>query len=308
VPWDYRFSNKEDLGLVMKTLRIGQFSQSPVLLAIQHFNLLPEYQLEISNVTSSPSQFESLAKNELDIALTSPDNVLLYGTTDKNALKQKIELKILRSIDKGLKLSLVSNGEIKNVSQLQTAIFSIDSITSGFALLLKNMLLNLKLDLDQEINFVQAGSTPKRLLHVLDNNSQATILNAESKIVADKKSLKTWMEVTQVSNNYLGTVICVKAEDESVQHVKDFMSAWKSAVEMILNFNLEQFKEIFTDKESPLATKEYFELLKDGKHGMTLKNELSVENLIPLIEIRKATHAYTPDISLIGNLISNKYE
>ena len=292
----------------MKTLRIGQFSQSPVLLAIQHFNLLPEYQLEISNVTSSPSQFESLAKNELDIALTSPDNVLLYGTTDKNALKQKIELKILRSIDKGLKLSLVSNGEIKNISQLQTAIFSIDSITSGFALLLKNMLLNLKLDLDQEINFVQAGSTPKRLLHVLDNNSQATILNAESKIVADKKSLKTWMEVTQVSNNYLGTVICVKAKDESVQHVKDFMSAWKSAVEMILNFNSEQFKEIFTDKESPLATKEYFELLKDEKHGMTLKNELSVENLIPLVEIRKATHAYTPDISLIGNLISNKYE
>ena len=292
----------------MKTLRIGQFSQSPVLLAIQHFNLLPEYQLEISNVTSSPSQFESLAKNELDIALTSPDNVLLYGTTDKNALKQKIELKILRSIDKGLKLSLVSNGEIKNVSQLQTAVFSIDSITSGFALLLKNMLLNLKLDLDQEINFVQAGSTPKRLLHVLDNNSQATILNAESKIVADKKTLKTWMEVTQVSNNYLGTVICVKAKDESVQHVKDFMSAWKSAVEMILNFNLEQFKEIFTDKESPLATKEYFELLKDEKHGMTLKNELSVENLIPLVEIRKATHAYTPDISLIGNLISNKYE
>lgn len=292
----------------MKTLRIGQFSQSPVLLAIQHFNLLPEYQLEISNVTSSPSQFESLAKNELDIALTSPDNVLLYGTTEKNALKQKIELKMLRSIDKGLKLSLVSNGEIKNISQLQTAIFSIDSITSGFALLLKNMLLNLKLDLDQEINFVQAGSTPKRLLHVLDNNSQATILNAESKIVADKKSLKTWMEVTQVSNNYLGTVICVKAEDESVQHVKDFMSAWKSAVEMILNFNLEQFKEIFTDKESPLATKEYFELLKDEKHGMTLKNELSVENLIPLVEIRKATHAYTPDISLIGNLMSNKYE
>jgi hypothetical protein len=292
----------------VQTLRIGQFSQSPVLLAIQHFNLLPEYQLEISNVTSSPSQFESLAKNELDIALTSPDNVLLYGTTDKNALKQKIELKMLRSIDKGLKLSLVSNGEIKNISQLQTAIFSIDSITSGFALLLKNMLLNLKLDLDQEINFVQAGSTPKRLLHVLDNNSQATILNAESKIVADKKSLKTWMEVTQVSNNYLGTVICVKAKDESVQHVKDFMSAWKSAVEMILNFNSEQFKEIFTDKESPLATKEYFELLKDEKHGMTLKNELSVENLIPLVEIRKATHAYTPDISLIGNLISNKYE
>lgn len=292
----------------MKTLKIGQFSQSPVLLAIAHFQLLPEYNLEISNVTSSPSQFESLIKNELDIALTSPDNVLLYGTTDKNALKQKIELKMLRSIDKGLKLSLVSNGKIKNVSQLQTAVFSIDSITSGFALLLKNMLLNLKLDLDQEINFVQAGTTPKRLLHILENNSQATILNAESKIVADKKSLKTWMEVSQVSTNYLGTVICVKAVDEQSQHVKDFMHAWKIAVEMILKFNYDEFKEIFTDKESPLATKEYFELLKDPKHGMTLKNELTVENLIPLVEIRKATNAYSPDVSLIENLISNKYE
>jgi hypothetical protein len=292
----------------MKTLKIGQFSQSPVLLAIQHFNLLPDYELEISNVTSSPSQFESLVKKELDIALTSPDNVLLYGTTDKNALKQKIDLKMLRSIDKGLKLSLVSNGEIKNASQLQNAVFSIDSITSGFALLLKNMLLNLKIDLDKEINFVQAGSTPKRLLHILDNNSQVTILNAESKIVADKKSLKTWMDVSQVSNNYLGTVICVKAVDEVAQPIKDFMRAWKTAVEMILTFSYVQFKEIFTDKESPLATIEYFELLKDQKHGMTQKNELSVENLIPLVEIRKATNAYAPDISLIGNLISNKYD
>jgi len=56
----------------MKLLRIGQFSQSPVLAVIQHFNLLPDYQIEITNVVSSPAQFEALMKDELDIALTSP--------------------------------------------------------------------------------------------------------------------------------------------------------------------------------------------------------------------------------------------
>jgi ABC-type nitrate/sulfonate/bicarbonate transport system substrate-binding protein len=72
----------------MKALRIGQFSQSPVLAVIQHFNLLPDYQIEITNVVSSPAQFEALMKDELDIALTSPDNVLLYGTTTNNPLKR----------------------------------------------------------------------------------------------------------------------------------------------------------------------------------------------------------------------------
>ena len=138
----------------MKVLRIGQFSQSPVLAVIQHLNLLPDYEIEITNVVSSPAQFESLMKDELDIALTSPDNVLLYGTTANNPLKAECDLKMLRSIDRGLKLSLVSNDQVKTVSDLQNATFSIDSITSGFAILLKKMLLDLKIDIEKNLKII----------------------------------------------------------------------------------------------------------------------------------------------------------
>ena len=93
----------------MNKIRIGQFSQSPNMLVIKKLNLLPEFELDISNVQSSPGQFQSLQSDELDIAITSPDNVLLFGTTDENPIGVKCELNILRSIDKGLKLSLVSN-------------------------------------------------------------------------------------------------------------------------------------------------------------------------------------------------------
>ena len=292
----------------MQVIRIGQFSQSPVLAVIQHFNLLPEYEIEITNVVSSPAQFESLMKDELDIALTSPDNVLLYGTTANNPLKAECDLKMLRSIDRGLKLSLVSNDEISEVSNLQKAVFSIDSITSGFAILLKKMLLDLNIDIDDNLNFVQAGSTPKRLNHIMEHQSQVTILNAESKIAADKNKLKTWIDVSQVVDNYLGTVICVQSKNEQNNQTKDFMAAWKVAIDRIFSFDFTAFKQIFPDQNSTLATTEYFELLLDKIHGMTSKNELSVEKLTSLIAIRSATSAYTPQITQVGKLISDKYE
>jgi hypothetical protein len=292
----------------MKLLRIGQFSQSPVLAVIQHFNLLPDYQIEITNVVSSPAQFEALMKDELDIALTSPDNVLLYGTTTNNPLKAECDLKMLRSIDRGLKLSLVSNDQVKNLADLQSATFSIDSITSGFAILLKKMLLDLKIDIENNLNFVQAGSTPKRLTHIMENQSQVTILNAESKIKADKNNLKTWIDVSEVVDNYLGTVICVQGKNERSTLTVDFMKAWKIAVLKIFAFDLSSFKEVFPDPESPLANKDYFELLLNDVHGMTINNEISVENLKSLIDIRSATGAYTPQISQIGKLISDQYD
>jgi hypothetical protein len=234
--------------------------------------------------------------------------VLLYGTTANNPLKAECDLKMLRSIDRGLKLSLVSNDEISEVSNLQKAVFSIDSITSGFAILLKKMLLDLKIDIDDNLNFVQAGSTPKRLNHIMEHQSQVTILNAESKIAADKNKLKTWIDVSQVVDNYLGTVICVQSKNEQNNQTKDFMAAWKVAIDRIFSFDFTAFKQIFPDQNSTLATTEYFELLLDKIHGMTSKNELSVEKLTSLIAIRSATGAYTPQITQVGKLISDKYE
>jgi len=288
-------------------IRVGQFSQSPVLAAIKHLNFLPDYEIEITNAVSSPAQFGALMKNEMDIALTSPDNVLLYGTTDKNPLEQICDLKMLSSIDKGLKLSLVSSAAIQTTKDLQNAIFCIDSPTSGFAILLKKMLLQLGVDISA-LNIVAAGSTPMRVLHILKNESQASILNAESKLKADQESLKTWMDVSEVADNYMGTVICVKGQDEETQSTKDFMQAWQKAVKWILESDLNRFKSIFEDQTSVLATSEYFELLKDKQHGMTLNNELNFEALKTLIDIRKAAGAYQPDLSKIDNLISRNYE
>ncbi|MDP1712030.1 MAG: hypothetical protein Q8K86_06195 [Candidatus Nanopelagicaceae bacterium] len=291
----------------MKRIRVGQFSQSPVLFAIAYNNFLPGYQIEVTNVTSSPAQFESLMKGDLDIALTSPDNVLLYATTPKNPLGEICDLIMLRSIDRGLDLSLVSTPEISNTQDLLRAIFSIDSPTSGFALLLNSMLRKLDIDISK-VTFAAAGSTPKRLTHMIEGSSQASILNAESKVQAEENGFKIWMNVSEVSNNYLGTVICVQRVHENQADIQDFMSAWRRANDWLLSASISEYFKIFNEEESVLKSQKYFNILHNPMHGLTKENALSFDSMQTLVKIREESGAYTPKTEQLPNLISHKYD
>lgn len=290
----------------MQKIRIGQFSQSSVLLAIAHNNFLPDYEIQINNVVSSPAQFGSLMKGELDIAITSPDNVLLYATTPDNPLGEICDLIMLRSIDRGLNLSLVSTPEILNTQDLLKATFSIDSPTSGFALLLNSMLRKLGIDVSI-VNFIAAGSTPKRLVHMAEGSSQASILNAESKIQADERGFKTWMNVSDISSNYLGSVICVETRNEESETVQDFMAAWKNANDWLLEVSMSQYIEAFSQERPVLGSDSYFKLLHDPIHGLTKDNVLNIDALQTLVTLREESNAYVPAPATLSKLISDKY-
>lgn len=291
----------------MKKIRVGQFSQSPVLLAIAYNDFLPEYHIEVTNVLSSPAQFGSLMKGDLDIALTSPDNVLLYATTPKNPLGEMCDLIMLRSIDRGLDLSLVSTPEITNLEELLEATFSIDSPASGFALLLNSMLRTLEVDVSK-VTFIAAGSTPKRLIHMIEGVSQASILNAESKVQAEEKGFRTWMSVVEVSPNYLGTAICVERRHENREDIQNFMGAWRKANDWLLDVSFSEYLKIFSEDASVLRSEKYFTILHDPIHGLTRENALSLNSLQVLRKIREESNAYIPRTEHLSKLISNKYD
>ena len=123
-------------------LTIGQFSDSAVVHAIRHLGLDrdAEVELDTKRVQSSPGQFTSLRDGEIDIAITSPDNVLLYATTDKQPLGEQLDVRMLRSIDRGLGLALFSLPEFESVEALRGSDIAVDVARSGFALLLFRML------------------------------------------------------------------------------------------------------------------------------------------------------------------------
>ena len=57
-------------------------------------------------MSSSPAQFRSLLDGELDVALTSPDNVLAYRFDPGNPLGQVADVRIVSAIDRGMGLGL----------------------------------------------------------------------------------------------------------------------------------------------------------------------------------------------------------
>lgn len=142
---------------------------------------------------------------------------------------------------------------------------------------------------------------------MIEGSSQASILNAESKIQADERGFRTWMSVSDISNNYLGSVICVKRDRELSEKVKRFMSAWRKANDWLFRASLPQYVQAFNKVAPTLGSESYFHLLHDPVHGLTKDNELDVEALQTLIILRKESDAYVPKMDYLADLISKKY-
>lgn len=276
------------------TLRIGQFSESPVLAVARALGLDSQYGLdwETHRVPSSPAQFGSLRSGELDIAITSPDNVMLYATTENNPLGETLDLHFLRTIDRGMGLALYTDSTISAPADLATATLGVDVMSSGFALLLLRMLDHLGVD-RREITFEAVGATPKRLGAILAGEIQGSVLNAETAISAQEAGLTQWVTSRDVSDNYLGTVLAQLGDTVSPA-VSDFLLMWDDATRSIHELEPLDVMVLLQAQAPALAAAPYVDLLRSTDFGVMLDDQVNVEHLRVLAEIRRATSAYAP--------------
>lgn len=286
-------------------MRIGQFSESPVLAVARALQLDKKHEIDwtTERVPSSPSQFQSLQEGSIDIAITSPDNVLLYGTTDQNPINEKLDLKFLRSIDRGLGLALYSSDEVSNVEGFRGATIGVDVPNSGFAFLLFSMLSNLgvgRADYDLEA----VGATPKRLAAVTEGKVVATVLNAETAIAAENAGLKKWATSKDVSDNYLGTVLVQEGSSQTGQ-VHRFLALWEEATEAILSMSPEELTRLLENETPSLADPRYINLLQSEDFGLLRSSSVSDEQLMILADIRSKFGAYRPSNEAISDLVKN---
>lgn len=287
-----------------RVITFGQFSDSAVLHAIRHLGLDDSSGLafETTRVPSSPDQFAWLRNGVIDIAITSPDNVLLYATTDQQPLGERLDIRMVRSIDRGLGLSLFSRSEIETVDDLRGHEVGVDVVRSGFALLLFRILAQQGIPRDS-VHIVELGATPKRLLAVLKGEATATILNAESRVSAQEAGLKEWGSSDDISSNYLGTVLTVRNDFDS-DLAKLITSVWTTATTWLLNAPTTAVMAVLEAANSALGAEGYVALLRDPRFGLLEDPRISVEDLQELARIRRESGAYTPDSESIAALAS----
>ena len=194
-------------------LVVGAFSPSVLLSVARSTGRLAEHALEVEEVpvASSPGQFRSLADGELDVALTSPDNVLAYRFSPGNPLGRLLDARIVGGIDRGLGLALYGGPGITTAGQLRGARVGVDVPTSGFALAMYALTESLGIGRD-DYELVTLGATPRRRAALLAGDCDATMLNAGNELVAEQHGCTALARVRDVCSPYLGTVLAVAIE------------------------------------------------------------------------------------------------
>lgn len=284
-------------------LTVGQFSESPVLAAARALGLEQRHGIELTTVRvpSSPAQFTALRDRAIDVAITSPDNVLLYATTDHNPTGARVPVRMIRAIDRGLGLALVTRPSVTSVEQLQQASLAVDVVRSGFALLLFTMLDTLGVD-RSVMTFAERGSTPKRLAALLEGETDGSILNAESRVGALAAGMHAWISSVDVSPNYLGTVLAV-TDDFDPELARALTMLWDEATEWLLTRPETDVAEVLGRADPALGTADYVRLIRDPGFGLLHDPVVDAADLRVLTGIRRACGAYAPDDDSLSSLV-----
>lgn len=284
----------------MTLLRVGQFSRSPVLIAARHlgWDAAQGLSLEVGPVPSSPAQFASLRDREIDVALTSPDNVLLYASTDANPLGERLPLRIHRGIDGGLGLCLMAGPQVAVPADFARTPVAVDVLQSGFALLLKALLTRLGVD-TTEVNFVQEGATPRRADLLIEGTVGATILNAESRVRAETQGMRVWSTSLDISAIYPGTVLVTLADGPDVTPL---LQLWERTTDWLLDTPAPEVQDLLFQEHEDLGAAAYLELLRTPGIGLRRDAAVTPDELDVLATLRRQAGAFTPTPDAIRSL------
>lgn len=164
------------------TLRVCTFQglQNLPLVAARRLGYFDGAGLDVtlSYTNSSAQQLPALAAGDYDLIHTAPDNVVNFDTNpagfglDPASAPRAV---ILMGGSNG-PLSVFARRDVTTVEALRGQDAGVDNPTSGFALVLRDLLARAGLELGRDYRFTPAGGTGKRAQGLLAGEFAATIL------------------------------------------------------------------------------------------------------------------------------------
>lgn len=276
-------------------LVVGAFTPSVLLAVARRAGHLDAQGLRVREtaVASSPAQFRSLLAGEIDVALTSPDNVVAYRFSPGNPLGATADVRILSTVDRGMGLALYGRPGL-TAPQLRGARVGVDVPTSGFALAMYALAESLGVS-REEYDLVTLGSTPKRLRALLDGECDATMLNAGNELVAEAAGFLPLARVSDVCAPYVGTVVSV-AGDRLVEPGHRLAAALHTTATGIVDGSLEgtavEEARNVLDLSDELARR-YVARLRSGSDGLIPEAAPDLAGLHTVVDLRRR---YLPEV------------
>ena len=273
-----------------QSLGLGIFSTNVVAAWAQEHGVFAAHDVAVEQVpvASSPAQFASLMAGDYDAVLTSPDNVATYVLNDDNPLGRRLDLHILRAVDRGGRLSLVGAPGIAGLADLRGRRFAVDVPTSGFAYVGFALLRRAGLEPGRDVEVVTAGATPRRRQLLAAGEFDATLLNAGHEARAVRAGATVLGVVSDVVQPYLGTVLATRA-DVDTPPVQALLAAWDDAEKAVLApENRDAVLDLLaaqpdTDRE---MAEQMYETLLDPVHGLCVGGAVEPDALEAVLRLR----------------------
>lgn len=288
----------------MQVVRLGEFTPSIVVAVAEAIGALDAIGVSIAStaVASSPAQFRALTAGELDVVLTSPDNVIAYRLVDDNPIGSKLSVQIIGAIDRGLGLGLYGRRgwQTRRLGSIPLRL-GVDVPGSGFAFTAYELLRQIGVERDQ-YEIVALGSTPRRAQALVDDKCDLTMLNAGNQFLALRHGVQLIAMVTD-TGPYLGTVIARMTDlgTEMRQLTDDLTAALVTTAGAIAQG---QYRELVEASAVALLTltkpeaSEFRRGLMDPAKGLVANGRVDEASMHRLVELRRASLP-TPALDLV---------
>jgi ABC-type nitrate/sulfonate/bicarbonate transport system substrate-binding protein len=288
-------------------VRLGLFSPSlPHLVAIREgYYEERGVTVEQQRIPSSAGLLRALHDGDLDVALTSPDNIANFRLN--KAGDGHLDARIIAAVDQAGSISLMGRPGVDAPGQVRGGTVAVDARNSGFAFLLYELLQSQDLAPGIDYRVLEAGGTPSRFDALLAGSFEATILNAGFDVRAQAQGGSLLIRTADVIPDYLSTVLAASGEylDQAPGPVSRFVSGFRQA----MNYCLDPARHAdCTDllasqwQVDPGVAARMVDAAADARTGLVADAVIAPAQLEAVLELRKRWGGFSADVDIAAEI------
>ena len=248
--------------------------------------------VSIVNTPNSTFQLTGLAKGDFEIAMTAIDNIVAYREGQGAAGVDGSDLVAVMGADNGF-LKLVSVPEINAIPQLKGRDVSVDSLTTGYAFVLLEILERNGLLLDRDYRTVPAGGVLQRYEQLLEGKHAATMLISPFDVLAKSRGMNVLADASAALGSYQGLVAGTRRTwaQQNPKLVIGYIRAYRRSLEWLYDQRnkqaaLELFQRNVPNSNPQIAAIAY-DVLLDPRTGFTRDARLDDAGTQTVLSLRE---------------------
>jgi ABC-type nitrate/sulfonate/bicarbonate transport system substrate-binding protein len=191
--------------------------------------------VELAYTPGSAALVEGLMAGRHDIALAAIDNLIAYqeGQGEGPPLRDP-DLVAVMGVDNGF-LSVVAQGSIATIAELRGRKVAVDSPSTGFAFVLRELLQREGVD-ERDVTVVRGGATELRYAGLLAGAYDATLLRTPFEVLAAERGFRVLARADALGP-YLGTSGFVRRSWASANEAAlvGFLRAYREAMRWLVD-------------------------------------------------------------------------